>query len=175
MEIPEGPFKPVDEFEVHLKLCFPEDTPTDLVLSSYTTEAGLYESYPLIVAQFYQSRELAFVHPEEPPLSGRSVAPERLDVWSFSRLTDAVYHAMAQEIETYRQIDRPSGQEHLGKGLLAFLAASKPKYAGLIEWKSPSGPINELVGDDREYWNARAYADGKLKWFFYEYPVEPAK
>ncbi len=175
VDIPEGPFKPGDEFEVHLKLYFPEGTPTDLVLSKQTTMAGLYESYPVMVGQFWHWRELAFVRPDAPPLSGRGSVSDLLDKWEFNGLGDAVYHVpMAMEISRVVKLEPGYYEEEpLGKGVLAFLSASKPEYAGLIQWKVPSDRIDSLNEQDLKWWNEHAYADGKLKWFYYEYPVSP--
>ena len=58
--------------------------------------------------------------------------------------------------------------KRIGYGTVIFLAASSPENAGHIEWlalRSESPP------EDRAWWNEHAYADGKLKFFYYEYPV----
>jgi len=174
-----GPTEPVlegEEVEIHVSLRFPKGTPESLVI-----EPRLYWLVPPVTyfspPAHDPSRgdafllDLAFIEGQSSWWNGA----RSQDMVSLERLSDEV--AVLTLILPARDLE-PWDQNFLtrtkvGFGVVLLLAAGSYEDAGLINWLVPSDHPSSLDYRDRVEWDKHAYADGKLKWFYYEYPVLP--
>jgi len=171
VELPEGPIYDGQEIDVKVKLYFPEGTPDDISLTPAEVQYNPPFNYDLPEEFLFTLRgELSFLPPE---LDSELRMGRDFDRWTMNSKNELTFHVVARDFYPWVYEDgKPIGS---GKGVIALLAASSPEYAGFIEWVAIDRHYTALHEKDRAWWDAHAYADGKLKWFYYEYPVVPRK
>ncbi len=168
VELPEEPVPLRDMVQIRLKLFFPEGTPSSLVLSHESAFVNPPGEYVLetgeTVSSFPGTNLLG--HPTSPRIKELCFTNEGV-LTRHKWYPGFVNEGIVGEISTdwLLTLTMPA------TGQILLLAAGSPEDSGFIEWRAPATHTTYLSEEDLAWWNEHAYADGKLKWFYYEYPV----